>query len=182
MEFTLTFFELVFLFLRVTAPIWLLFILLVVVLGQIAGRFENWQPLSALLLSAQFCMAFDKDSVRTVIFEANTPAGKAFDVVLIVFILLSVLAVMLDSVAAIHAEGRVAAPHITCVDSSREQINALLDDYAALGIRHLLALRGDLPSGVRDYGNRVGVWRMFDCFDRHEVKCTVSLNFSVWIS
>ena len=49
-------------------------------------------------------MAFDKDSVRTVIFEANTPAGKAFDVVLIVFILLSVLAVMLDSVERINRE------------------------------------------------------------------------------
>ncbi len=49
-------------------------------------------------------MAFDKDTVRTVIFEANTPAGKAFDVVLIVFILLSVLAVMLDSVDRINRE------------------------------------------------------------------------------
>ena len=43
-----------------------------------------------------------KDSVRTIIFEAHTPAGKAFDVGLIVSILLSVLAVLLDSVAAYH--------------------------------------------------------------------------------
>jgi len=48
-------------------------------------------------------MAFDKDSVRIVIFEADTPAGKRFDVALIICILLSVLAVMLDSVASIHA-------------------------------------------------------------------------------
>jgi len=47
-------------------------------------------------------MAFNKDSVRIIIFEAHTPAGKAFDVSLIICILLSVLAVMLDSVAAIH--------------------------------------------------------------------------------
>ena len=33
--------------------------------------------------------------------------------------------------------------------------------------------------GVRDYGNRVGVWRMLDCFARHGVKATVSLNFGV---
>ena len=48
-------------------------------------------------------MRFDKDTVRTVIFEAHTPAGKAFDVGLIICILLSVLAVLLDSVAAIHS-------------------------------------------------------------------------------
>lgn len=43
-----------------------------------------------------------RERVHTVIFEADTPAGQAFDVWLIVFILLSVLAVMLDSVQAIH--------------------------------------------------------------------------------
>jgi voltage-gated potassium channel len=48
-------------------------------------------------------MAFNKDTVRIVIFEAHTPAGKAFDVGLLVCILISVLAVMLDSVGAIHA-------------------------------------------------------------------------------
>jgi len=48
-------------------------------------------------------MAFDKDTVRIIIFEADTPAGKAFDVGLIVCILCSVLAVMLDSVSAVHA-------------------------------------------------------------------------------
>lgn len=47
-------------------------------------------------------MAFDKDTVRIIIFEAHTPAGKAFDVGLIICILCSVLAVMLDSVSAVH--------------------------------------------------------------------------------
>ena len=47
-------------------------------------------------------MTFNKDTVRSVIFEADTPAGKAFDVWLIVLILLSVLAVMADSVDSIH--------------------------------------------------------------------------------
>jgi len=47
-------------------------------------------------------MAFDKDTVRIVIFEADTPAGKNFDVALIITILLSVGAVMLDSVQPIH--------------------------------------------------------------------------------
>ena len=50
--------------------------------------FKNWK--------------WDKDTVRTVIFEADTPAGKTFDVWLIVLILLSVVAVMLDTVPWIH--------------------------------------------------------------------------------
>jgi len=31
----------------------------------------------------------------------------------------------------------------------------------------------------RDYGNRVGVWRLFELFDRHRLKCTVSLSMAV---
>ena len=44
-----------------------------------------------------------KDRVRIIIFEAGTPAGKAFDVALIVFILASVVLVMVDTVPAVHA-------------------------------------------------------------------------------
>jgi voltage-gated potassium channel len=47
-------------------------------------------------------MSWNRDAARTVIFEADTPAGKAFDVGLIIAILVSVFAVMLDSVASIH--------------------------------------------------------------------------------
>ena len=47
-------------------------------------------------------MKFDKTAVRTVIFEADTPMGRAFDVWLIVFILVSVGAVFLDSIESIH--------------------------------------------------------------------------------
>jgi len=43
-----------------------------------------------------------KDRIRIIIFEAHTPAGKAFDVGLIICILLSVLAVLLDSVVTLH--------------------------------------------------------------------------------
>jgi len=43
-----------------------------------------------------------KDRIRIIIFEAHTPAGKAFDVGLIISILVSVIAVLLDSVATLH--------------------------------------------------------------------------------
>ena len=51
MDFTLTFFELVFLTLGITAPVWILFILLIVITGQIAGRLEGWPPLTTLYWS-----------------------------------------------------------------------------------------------------------------------------------
>ncbi|NKC11618.1 MAG: methylenetetrahydrofolate reductase [NAD(P)H] [Gammaproteobacteria bacterium] len=38
-----------------------------------------------------------------------------------------------------------AAAHLTCVDASRDDIERILDDYAAVGVRHIVALRGDLP-------------------------------------
>ena len=45
-----------------------------------------------------------REKLHEVIFEADTPAGRAFDVALILSIVLSVTAVMLDSVAAIRSE------------------------------------------------------------------------------
>ena len=40
--------------------------------------------------------------MHEVIFEADTPAGKAFDIVLLIVIVVSVIVVMLDSVTEIH--------------------------------------------------------------------------------
>ncbi len=53
----------------------------------------------------------------------------------------------LETVLEIQSEGYEAAPHISCISSSREEIRSLLADYRGKGIRHLVALRGDLPSG-----------------------------------
>lgn len=53
----------------------------------------------------------------------------------------------LDTVLEIRREGREAAPHISCMGNSRENLRALLEQYQAAGIKRLVALRGDLPSG-----------------------------------
>lgn len=42
-----------------------------------------------------------------------------------------------------------AAPHLSCVGSSRESIREILELYRDNGIRHIVALRGDMPSGMR---------------------------------
>jgi len=53
----------------------------------------------------------------------------------------------LETVLEIQAEGREAAPHISCVSSDKAEIRDILAQYRANGIRHIVALRGDLPSG-----------------------------------
>jgi methylenetetrahydrofolate reductase (NADPH) len=53
----------------------------------------------------------------------------------------------LDTVLEIIGEGHAAAPHLSCVGGSRESIRAILAEFKAHGIRRLVALRGDLPSG-----------------------------------
>src|ERR1700691_5051660 len=39
----------------------------------------------------------------------------------------------------------VVAPHLTCIGAPREEIEAIAQDYWGHGIRHMVALRGDLP-------------------------------------
>jgi len=58
----------------------------------------------------------------------------------------------LATVRAIAAAGHEAAPHLSCVGSTREGIAQILATYRAQGIRRLVALRGDLPSGTATAG------------------------------
>ncbi|QDZ29123.1 methylenetetrahydrofolate reductase [NAD(P)H] [Noviherbaspirillum sp. UKPF54] len=53
----------------------------------------------------------------------------------------------LETVLEIKREGHEAAPHLSCIGSSRDSLRAVLNEYKANGIRRLVALRGDLPSG-----------------------------------
>lgn len=58
----------------------------------------------------------------------------------------------LDTIKQIHAEGYQAAPHLSCVGSTRDNIRALLFAYRDMGIKRIVALRGDLPSGMASIG------------------------------
>ncbi len=58
----------------------------------------------------------------------------------------------LETVLEIQAEGLPAAPHLSCIGSTSENIRAILKRYREAGIRRIVALRGDLPSGVGDPG------------------------------
>jgi methylenetetrahydrofolate reductase (NADPH) len=54
----------------------------------------------------------------------------------------------LKTVQAIRAAGFNAAPHLSCIGSTAESIRDIVHRYKAAGIRHMVALRGDLPSGM----------------------------------
>jgi methylenetetrahydrofolate reductase (NADPH) len=58
----------------------------------------------------------------------------------------------LEAVLEIQAEGHTAAPHLSCIGSTGENIRSMLEKYRDHGIRHIVALRGDLPSGMAQAG------------------------------
>jgi methylenetetrahydrofolate reductase (NADPH) len=58
----------------------------------------------------------------------------------------------LETVLEIQSAGHPAAPHISCIGATRADVAATLDLYRAKGIDHVVALRGDLPSGAASAG------------------------------
>ncbi|HEX3063325.1 MAG TPA: methylenetetrahydrofolate reductase [NAD(P)H] [Usitatibacter sp.] len=54
----------------------------------------------------------------------------------------------LSTVLEIRSDGHEAAPHISCVASTREGLREVIEQYRDHGIRHIVALRGDMPSGL----------------------------------
>jgi methylenetetrahydrofolate reductase (NADPH) len=64
-----------------------------------------------------------------------------------------------DTVLEIQREGHEAAPHISCIGRSREDLRAILSEYKEQGIKRVVALRGDLPSGYGAVGFSAGEFR-----------------------
>ncbi|RRD90335.1 methylenetetrahydrofolate reductase [NAD(P)H] [Conchiformibius steedae] len=54
----------------------------------------------------------------------------------------------LQTVQDILNEGTPAAPHLPCIGMDAGEIKELLQQYKQMGVRHLVALRGDIPSGI----------------------------------
>lgn len=53
-----------------------------------------------------------------------------------------------DAVSLLQNLGFDVAPHLSCIGASKADIAEILDDYKAKGIKRIVALRGDLPSGM----------------------------------
>jgi methylenetetrahydrofolate reductase (NADPH) len=57
-----------------------------------------------------------------------------------------------DTVLEIQREGHEAAPHISCIASTRASVFEMLREYREAGIKRVVALRGDMPSGMVETG------------------------------
>jgi methylenetetrahydrofolate reductase (NADPH) len=57
-----------------------------------------------------------------------------------------------ETVLEIQRLDMEATPHLSCIGSTREEVRALLHAYMAHGIRRIVALRGDMPSGMQEPG------------------------------
>lgn len=53
-----------------------------------------------------------------------------------------------DTVQLMQNLGADVAPHLSCIGATRAQLRTILDAYLARGVRRLVALRGDMPSGM----------------------------------
>jgi methylenetetrahydrofolate reductase (NADPH) len=58
----------------------------------------------------------------------------------------------METIRQIKAEAYNAAPHLSCVGATRDNIRTMLDTYKDIGIKRIVALRGDLPSGMGSIG------------------------------
>jgi len=59
----------------------------------------------------------------------------------------------LSTVLKIRDAGHAGAPHVSCVASTRAQLAEVIAEYKGHGIRHIVALRGDMPSGLAAAGD-----------------------------
>ena len=57
-----------------------------------------------------------------------------------------------EAVGAILEAGFDAAPHLSCIGSTRDNVAALLERYRGMGVKRIVALRGDMPSGMHEAG------------------------------
>ena len=58
-----------------------------------------------------------------------------------------------DAVKGIIESGYDGAPHLSCVGATKQSISDLLNSYKDIGVKRIVALRGDLPSGMVERGD-----------------------------
>ncbi len=84
----------------------------------------------------------------------------------------------LDSVKMLQAQTSIpVAPHMTCISSHRDEVIELLKLYKKLGVKRIVALRGDLPAGVQNAGEL-----KFACDLIHLIRDTTQDYFQIEVA
>ena len=65
----------------------------------------------------------------------------------------STLDYTVETIRKLRALGQDAAPHLSCMGGTKAEIKALLQQYDAMGVKRIVALRGDMPSGMAASGD-----------------------------
>jgi len=73
----------------------------------------------------------------------------------------------LQVVQAIRDEGVVGVPHFTCIGATRASVGETLDGFKAAGMKRLVALRGDLPSGSGSFGEFRYATELIEAIRKH---------------
>ncbi len=73
----------------------------------------------------------------------------------------------LQVVQAIRDEGVTGVPHFTCIGATRASVGETLDGFKAAGVRRIVALRGDLPSGSGSFGEFRYATELIEQIRRH---------------
>jgi methylenetetrahydrofolate reductase (NADPH) len=78
--------------------------------------------------------------------------------------------------------GLQAAPHLSCIGATRADIGQILDSYINQGVRHIVALRGDLPSGMGQagemhYANELVAFIRSHCGDHFHIEVAAYPEF-----
>lgn len=83
----------------------------------------------------------------------------------------STLSYTYDTVIGLQQQGLEVAPHLSCMGGTREEIRELLQRYVDIGCRRIVALRGDMPSGMAvagEFRHAIDLVRFIRSeFDRH---------------
>ena len=58
----------------------------------------------------------------------------------------------IETVTEIQESGISAAPHLSCIASTKQELSNILELYKSRGISRIVALRGDMPSGMQAFG------------------------------
>ncbi|MFT6029459.1 MAG: methylenetetrahydrofolate reductase (NADPH) [Oleiphilaceae bacterium] len=73
----------------------------------------------------------------------------------------------IDTVLKLQDQGISTAPHLSCVGSTLDNIKSLLDLYVENGVNRIVALRGDLPSGMGSAGELRYANELVDFIRKH---------------
>lgn len=108
--------------------------------------------MNAFSISAEFFPPRDIPARERLLRAAKTLMGSGIEFISVTFGAGgSTQLGTVQTVESLYRLGFEVVPHLSCIGSNREDLVALLNYYKKIGVRRLVVLRGDIPSGMGAY-------------------------------